>query len=196
MFWKDNSKESSRAFIKKKMHFPFDFDRWYPTLQPLTFPSEILEVTVPEAQAMMHYYQAHYLMKDVFTAKDHTILASLKTKIDTLITSHFPNGVFVRMSNRSPKDGLPLLSGTQSLSDQIDSIRSSLNSNNDKLIIINQLQMDVLKCKDASQVLHLILSSERIYFDLCLALDNHTLLKNDIWSSNIILRAWQSDFRQ
>lgn len=181
---------------KKAAHFPFDFDRWYPYLKPYTAPSIILPITPPIAQAMVNYYKTRYLNHHELTDEQINILERLEKQLrKELKRMPNPNGYFVRMSDRSPKDG-NILNKEKEFS--IDQIQLSLQTQdpNEQLIDLMDLQMQLLRCTNAEQILHLLLSSERVYSDLLLALDCHAKIPHDHWSTSIVIRSWQPWLKQ
>jgi len=192
------SREEDRAMAKKAVHFPYDFDRWYSRLKDFSFNSKIISISPLIAQAMVHFYQQKYLDKHTLTDNDIKILQKLEKNIQHYLDSKKMNdGVFVRMSNRSPKDGMPLLpNGQTMLSEYRFLLENSADKTlNDKMIQISDMQMKWLRCTTAQQVISLLLSSERVFADLNLALDC-SLNNKDKWSTSVILRDWQPALRQ
>ncbi len=187
------------ALAKKAVHFPYDFDRWYARLKDFSFDSQIIAISPRIAQAMVHFYQRKFQGKDVLTHDEIELLQKLEVNIQHYLDSKdSSDGVFVRMSNRSPKDGMPFLPNGQTMLSQYQSLlkNSADTSPNDKMIQLSDMQMKWLQCNTAQQVMSLLLTSERVYADLHLALDCHHNNKKDKWSTSIILRDWQPALRQ
>lgn len=192
---------SSKKLSKKAVHLPFDFDQWYDQLKAHTFKSSILTVDPDTANAMVHFYQTRFLEKDSLTDHDIELLNTLKNQIAaemTTLMQESSSGIFVRMSDRSPKDGTPLRLTGPSLLDTYRSILKNdagLNAN-EQMVAMTDAQMKFLLCLDSDQVMNLLLSSERVYSDLLLALDCHAADPNDYWNTSVILREWQPALRQ
>ncbi|GGI92502.1 ATP-grasp domain-containing protein [Legionella impletisoli] len=180
---------------KKSVHFPFDFDRWYPRLKEYTFPSTILPITPQTARAMVHFYQQKFLDREELTLEDIEQLQELE-RILLHAMEVYESGVFPRMSNRSPKDGLPLLEDSETLLSKYKTALESSDDPNEKLIKLSELQMKSLHCQTPQQVMNLLLTSERIYTDLILALACLRDNPDDEWSTSIILREWQPTLRE
>lgn len=185
---------------KKRSHFPFDFDRWYPQLKQYSIPSQIISISPAMAKAMTHFYAQRFLKKPLLTENDLVELRQMETQLDHIITPEaFPNGLFVRMSDRSPKDGCVLREdGQTALSSYSMALRAKelQPGKNEQIICLTALQMKQLKCNRTQQVINLLLSSERVYSDLLLALDCHEWLEHDEWSTSIILRDWLPSLEQ
>lgn len=187
---------------KKAEHFPFDFEKWYGKLASFSFYSELVSITPEVARSMVNYYQERFIGRARLNEEDVKNLLGLRNEIrermDQMLTDGHSREVFVRMSNRSPKDGTPLLTGRESSLSRCLKILNDpeFSTPNDKIAAICDLQMEFLKCTDADQVLNLLLTSERVYTDLSLALDCHQLDSNDEWSTNVILREWEPGLRQ
>lgn len=188
---------------KKAVHFPYDFDRWFARLKPFTFNSEVLAVSPELATAMIRFYQAHFKIRNALTNDDIKLLLDLEDRIQRSIMvsnaeTNSTNGVFVRMSNRSPKDGQPLLEKGKTVNSEYESALRGIPDTdpNRQMVAICDVQMKILQCKDAAAVMNLLLTSERVFLDLYLALDCHEASKEDEWSTSVILREWQPKLRQ
>lgn len=198
-----DAKFNNRQLKKKTVHFACDFDRWYPKLQSFTFPSEILPISPKLAQAMISFYRLSLDDKQILTAKDIALLKQLEIDIEKimqrLMASHSAGGIFVRMSNRSPKDGNPLLeenvlNGMPHYQQEL--AKQGGNDSNAKMIAYCSVQTSLLRCTTARQAMNLLLTSERVHIDLNLALDCMQASKADKWSTSIILREWNNKIRQ
>lgn len=196
---KQLDKLSQDKINKKAEHFPFDFDRWFKSLKDFTFNSYILPINQKIARAMVNYYQQRFIGRNVLTSKDASNLIKLQTEIQEFMDQiHCKDGIFVRMSNRSPKDGTPLLENNQTMASIYKKIirKNKRADSNKKLQLIFEEQLKILKCQSSDQVMNLLLTSERVYQDLLLALDANKLDPNDNWSTSVILREWQADLRE
>ncbi len=195
--------ENQKTLAKKAEHFPFDFDRWYANLHEYSFPSILLSIKPATARAMVHFYQHYYQHRNVLTREDVAELRHLHDEIQAKMNKMLrggqsQGGVFVRMSNRSPKDGIPLFIDGKSVNDVYQSIiADDANTDlNEKMTKLCSAQMKFLFCQNSDQVMNLLLTSERVYADLNLALDCHDIKSNDEWSTSVVLREWQSDLRE
>lgn len=188
---------------KKAVHFPYDFDRWFARLKPFTFNSDVLAVSPELAGAMTRFYQAHFKIRNALTNDDIRLLLDLEDRIKQSIlafnaATNSTSGVFVRMSNRSPKDGQPLLENGKTVGSEYETALHGIPDSdpNRQMVAICDAQMKILQCKDAAAVMNLLLTSERVFADLYLALDCHEASKEDEWSTSVILREWQPQLRQ
>jgi len=169
------------AFKRAKLadHVPFDVESWYPLLKEHTFFTEFSALSVPEAEAIVCYYQHRYNSRQCLTLNRVAVLRELENRMDTIIKtrSQFANGVFIRLSSRSPKDGQPL---------NIGSLRSAYarelqallgmgweDDANTKMIAACKAQSLYWKVTNGREALSLILTSERVLVDLTLALQCH-----------------------
>ncbi|WP_191968184.1 cell division cycle protein 123 family protein [Legionella longbeachae] len=186
----------SYATNKKNIHFPFDFDQWYPRLEKLTFPSQILPISTDTAKAMVKFYQVTFLGKGHLSQEDMKQIRALEKTVAKIMAVNYLNkDVFIRMSNRSPKDGIPLKELEKSSFKKYDEIVNSDLDSNQKMIMLTELQMQNLRCTSAQEVLNLLLSSERVYSDLQLALEC-SARKEDKWSTSLVIRSWEPNLRQ
>ena len=182
---------------QKSIHFPFDFDRWYYLFEDLmTEECNIIPIASTEAKAFVNFYKVYCLNK--YNSTDITndynaVLCNITSLIQYKLNTRINKNVFVRMSNRSPKDGISL-----NIKQNINNINNSDYSEiqaNDALIKICDMQIKNLKCNNAHQIMNLLLTSERIFTDLLLAIECNNYADN-IWSTSIILREFNDNIEQ
>lgn len=189
------SKKILYAKSKKDIHRLFDFDQWYPRLEEETFPSFILPISQEIAQAMTNMYRMLFQGRQM-SAEDQRTIGALEKEIQEIINHKFKDRqIFVRMSNRSPKDGIPLNELDSTKIDKYTDIINSDISDNQKMIALTDMQMKNLMCGSAKEIMNLLLTSERVFADLLLALEA-AKSENDQWSTSIILRQWEPNLKQ
>ena len=97
--------ENPEALRKKALHLPFDFEKYYDAIAEFTFRSEFFPILPDTVQAMVNYYQARFNSKfAMFSEHDVVLLQHLEKDIAKHLRKFGAGAVFVRMSNRSPKD--------------------------------------------------------------------------------------------
>jgi len=189
--------------LERKMeHLPFDIERWYPSLSSVTFDSKFLILPHKVAQAFVNFYQRRYNSKDHLTSEDCSLIRAFQTKLEECIDSvSSPSGkVFVRLSNRSPKDGTrPGVDVKSLVTQELEKIPGTPDANA-QMIAICRASRELIAVQNAEQALELILSSERVFRDLLLALDCRKLEEQDekceiSWSTQVCIRAWNDDVR-
>jgi hypothetical protein len=144
-------------------------------------------LTPDQVKALVHHYGVRFLGRkaSTLTPVDATHLLEIVAKVQAEL-GH--GRVFVRMSNRSPKDGCI----ASSCSVEWSAIRRAHgNDANGALVEILRLQMCSLACRSADDVMALLLSSERVYRDNIEAL-NCAEEAGDVWRTSIVLRPWIS----
>jgi len=187
----------------KKEHLPFDIERWYPSLSSVTFESKFLILPPEVAQAFVNFYQRRYNNKDHLTPEDCSLIRGFQPKLEEAIhsvsTSSPSRKVFVRLSNRSPKDGTRPGVDVESLINQ-ELKKLNAQDANAKMIAICRASRKLIAVQNALQALELILSSERVFRDLLLALDCRKLEEQEeksesSWSTQLCIRAWNDKVR-
>ncbi|CAF2653720.1 unnamed protein product [Rotaria sp. Silwood2] len=201
--------------LKRCENVYFDVEAWYKVIQSETFYTEFIPISPSIAQAFVNFYQTRYTSTKLLNSNDIHLIASIQNQLKEQIfsskTNNFQsNGTFIRLSSRSPKDGKPLDSRKisqfydQKLSElQIqypDDYKSIEGKANMQMIAYCYAQFHSLKVTDETQALNLILSSERVYYDLIEVLDCQQLKDNKVaninniklhdWNNNIIIREW------
>merc|ERR1719456_127761 len=88
----------------------FDFDVWYPRLEQWSFPSECIALQKAEAAAIVRYQESRYLSRGAMTAEDVQSLKGLEDRLQRalVVPGAYPDGAFLRLCGRSPKDAQPL----------------------------------------------------------------------------------------
>ena len=113
---------------KKSVHRPFDFDVYYPLLKDHTWASRIIPFSSNLAQACVNYYQARFSKRiSRLRPEDVKLLRDLERSLDDAMSASSCTNFFIRMSNRSPKDGFPL--EASKLSREFKSELSKITSN-------------------------------------------------------------------
>lgn len=191
---------------RKAFHRPFDLDSYLPFITDLTFSTELITISHDEARAICNYYRQVYLSREnAIGSDDIAVLELLESRIANVLNSTHMQGksIFCRMSNRSPKDGIPL-NGLQLKSlyckclgqivrDENAAAMSADNYSNLKMVAMCETQMKALRCENAPDIMSRLLSSERVFSDLNLALDASKEDPSDVWGTFLALREWNED---
>jgi gamma-glutamylaminecyclotransferase len=149
-------------------NLPFDIDVWYPILKQFTFRTVFRPFSRQEGKAVMHYYQRRYLERGEFCQLDEEILLSLRDDLDKTIKTQFPNGAFLRLCGRSPKDAEPLQreqiwQDYQARYEKLIQEGKPKNVNTKLQVIANINWMCV---RNGDEAMSLLLTSERVFADL------------------------------
>lgn len=196
---------AQRSLAKKARHRPFDFDQYYPRIQNHTSSSTIQPFSPDLAQACVNYYQARFNgRRHLFCPQDAALLVKLEATLDQYMVTSRSDGFFLRMTNRSPKDGMPLDSGAlrRNFLVELGEKDSECSGDelmgkytpNDIMVAFSGAVSSALRVRNGREAMCLLLTSERVYMDLNLALDcsKHA---DDEWDTWLILREWDSNLR-
>ena len=125
------------------------------------------------------------------------LLQQLEIDIARHMAAFKDGAVFVRVSDRSPKDGMPLLAQGETVSACFEKALATCppDDANAKMVILSDLQLRLLRCGSPRQVMNLLLTSERVIVDLLLALDCYHVTEGASWSTCVILREWNDRLR-
>ena len=168
---------------------PFNLDVWYPLVKDITFKSYFIPLEREEGEIILKFYKS----KNDITYNEYKILESLEKKIDNVIQNNEnlkKNGAFVRLIDRSPKDGDPynnekiLEEYKNNLNEISKELNKDINDNDVRRAAMDKTH--ILIVKSGKEALNLILTSERNHIDI-----------ND-WISNggkeqIVLREWNNE---
>ena len=198
--------------LKRCKNVYFDVEGWYKILQSETFYTEFIPISPSTAQSLVNFYQTRYMSRKSLNSDDIQLIQSiqhqLKEQIFNSKTNQFQNhDTFIRLSARSPKDGKALDSRkiSQFYNEKLnklqieypDEYKSIKGKANIQRIAYYYGQFYSLKVTDEVQALNLILTSERVYYDLIEVLDCEQVKENKVnniklydWNNNIIIRQW------
>jgi hypothetical protein len=186
----------------------FYLESFYNKISDFTPKSYFIELTIEEATAIISFYKYNFLRYDnEFTKTDLNNLNKLKSKLETQIKQikNFNKFFFVRLSNRSPKDGQ--LFSKQNLKEKFNEELAELKSletpniknlkitdeefeGNQKLLAYFKIKDKYfIKCESADDAMNLILTSERVYLDLLREIKSFKNV-NYKFETRVVLREW------
>ena len=176
---------------RKQQHLPFDVESWYSILAvspSLTFPTTFLDFPPTAAAAVVASYRARYCGDAEPSAEAEAELDRVQHALDiSLASPDFADGAFVRLSSRSPKDGEPLHGAGAALRSaylaaraaRVASTMAALGCSdnapgllaNAQFLAVADVTAPLLRVTSGAEAMALILSSERVFADMLLALD-------------------------
>lgn len=156
----------------------FDIDVWYPPMADHTFASVFLPLTRPEAKAIVAYYNATWrsIPEELTCSVVETLLA-LEARIDDTLNKEFPQGAFLRLCGRSPKDGEPTdpalrnqiwaqyQAMLQKLKEEEPSAQEDDDDGNLRVVAISHID-SWLRVQTGADAMSLLLTSERVFSDM------------------------------
>eukprot|EP00026_Physarum_polycephalum_P005786 Phypoly_transcript_05824.p1 GENE.Phypoly_transcript_05824~~Phypoly_transcript_05824.p1 ORF type:complete len:588 (+),score=94.49 Phypoly_transcript_05824:110-1765(+) len=137
----------------------------------------------------MNYQETRFNGRPKMYQKDVQILNELESRLEVVISKHFPKGAFMRLCGRSPKDAEPLQRDAvyqkyqQELKDLVEKQGAELNALTKLRAIARVNYLGVHTGKDA---MSLLLTSERVFTDL------HDWIK---WGEpdQVVFRQWEPE---
>ena len=148
---------------------PFNIDVWYPLVEDITFKTFFIPLEKDEGNIINKYY----ISKNDITYEDYKILENLEKKIDSEIQKNEclkKNGAFLRLVDRSPKDGDPyekeriLKEYKYNLEKLSKESNKDINDNNIRIRAIDKTH--ILIVKNGKDALNLLLTSARNHKDI------------------------------
>ena len=165
---------------RRQYFFSTGLDRWYASLKDKTFRTEFLNIEPDEAKVIVKHWQTYFKNRtsddgdpDEFITTVPSTLKGLCDRIDTLIaTMATGNGVFVKLSTRSPKDShIAFAKARKIYSERYPSQCSTSPIPNNKLILLQESVIESLKVNNGAEAVQLFMSSTRVGEDLEYALE-------------------------
>eukprot|EP00026_Physarum_polycephalum_P007911 Phypoly_transcript_07982.p1 GENE.Phypoly_transcript_07982~~Phypoly_transcript_07982.p1 ORF type:complete len:366 (-),score=53.61 Phypoly_transcript_07982:285-1382(-) len=170
------------VFRRRQYQFSFGIHTWYAALAPHTFYTSMFDLSYHEAKAITacHHHRP--------TEGNH--LLDIKTKLDYRL-KNFPNGAFIKLDTRSPKD-VPVYAF------QNETVRKLLDS---ELEALNRAQLEdddvttaafvratnkYMKVTTGEEALNLLVLSDRVSEDLDKALE----YGEKLFTGKVVLREW------
>eukprot|EP01084_Bolivina_argentea_P151279 264077_1 len=185
---RNNVNYVQNKFKKLLKHIDFNVDVWYPFIEKFTFDTKFVDIPPKYAHSIIKFYRYRYYTAASLSLDDIANLVELHQLLQKEITGciqqwfnddHIKEddkGVFIRFSNRSPKDGHKIHKKyddqkEESLTaQQMKQIEEDPNS---AFIAYWKRIAKDLMVNNANDAMELILSSERVFKDLLLALSAH-----------------------
>eukprot|EP00019_Armaparvus_languidus_P000987 CAMPEP_0168605554 /NCGR_PEP_ID=MMETSP0420-20121227/16045_1 /TAXON_ID=498008 /ORGANISM="Pessonella sp." /LENGTH=355 /DNA_ID=CAMNT_0008645051 /DNA_START=22 /DNA_END=1089 /DNA_ORIENTATION=- len=159
-----------------------DLESWYDRLKQWTYETVFVSVTPQECEILMQIYKSPSTVE----TQQREIIDLLKKRIDVAIQP-FSNGVFAKLSSRSPKDS--------AVAEQkaLEMIKKRLTQTERVRVDANFIKTTVMECgikalkaSNADDVIDLLTSSDRVCDDdIPLALSFP-----DVFDQHIVLREW------
>lgn len=147
----ESSKSISNSYHKKirdklVVECLYDVESWYESLKDFTFKTYFLSMTIKEGIILRKYYRNRFLQGEILNEQEALHLNKLKSKIDLVIKEQFPNqGIFLRLSTRSPKDSALDFSDEKKNEIYCKGIIETLKNNNITAEVINSRIENSLK---------------------------------------------------
>lgn len=166
-------------------YYKFYLENFYEKIADLTFKTYFFPLSAEETDLIINFQNYRYKKSYQLTEKDFQILKNLESKIDEfMIKLNYPQGFFIKMNFRSPKDGFPLKNSQipltfdselskilnkwnyDSWKKQLKDITKEDFLGNAKWIALIVTLFKLSICQNGKEVLNLLLSSLRIYEDI------------------------------
>jgi hypothetical protein len=165
---------------------PLNIEYWYPILKDYTFHTVFLDITQPQASALMAKQDLKY---NPFIHDQH--LETVAQNINDLVSNTHPsghNGLFVRLSTRSPKDASLKNTSTveQLLRRQIKKNKYA-NENQQTRMLVHAFHK-ALRVQNGTQAVGIITCSKRSYHDLLIRILQTD--KNEEFNMKLAIRDW------
>jgi len=203
-------------FSKRKIRYmaEYDIEKWASDFGQVSFPTVSAPITVEEGKAVMHYFQEiRCNQKAKVTDSDEKAIGGLIGKIQKLIdelqsTGDSPNGFFVRLGPRSPKDapamptegqwGMQAAKIRAALAQRVHSSKTnsgvSVASELDQFALLHCFQdvcYSLLRVETAHDAIVLLVNSARVMQDISRTIDHC----RESWNVSIAVRAWDNDVK-
>lgn len=143
-----------------------------------TFPTDLVAFSPEEARELVRLYES----RETAVVTDVSgVLEDLQSRLQGSMDKF--KGCFVKTSSRSAKD----FAEKERLRKAFGSVLAVLDSSeNSKMIAISYASMELLRMKNAKQVVKNFVQSERIWHDMQLALAQ----AETSWHESIVVREW------
>lgn len=163
---------------RRESHLAFDVEAWYEWLKPITFATRFLPLSLAQAKAMLQLYQHRYVGRLPPSRQQLGELRRLETEVQRCIdelASEASDGVFVRLSTRSPKDAVAVT--PECFERALQHVKAEVGMSGDgspafttncQMVAISDC-MSQLSVSTGEEALQLFSSSERTYSDLLTA---------------------------
>lgn len=155
-----------------KAHLPYDVESWYPLLKDHTAPSIFIPLSRNISEAIITYYKNRFNSHNDFNVTHLQSLNEFEKEIEKIFVK-FPE-CFVRLSSRSPKDGMALngKNMTDEFNEKLEQLKLEFPPQNEEeesnlsMVAVSEVQNRYLLVNNAKEIMNLLLTSERVFVDL------------------------------
>eukprot|EP01112_Ceratiomyxa_fruticulosa_P017448 TRINITY_DN5433_c0_g2_i4.p1 TRINITY_DN5433_c0_g2~~TRINITY_DN5433_c0_g2_i4.p1 ORF type:complete len:381 (+),score=68.64 TRINITY_DN5433_c0_g2_i4:894-2036(+) len=180
--------ESYRRFYYTKS---FGILTWYESLKEHTFKTVCTPLKFDEAQRIL---KRGFGQQDNSEEDQLNELSSLESRIDELLSQNFPNGAFVKLDTRSPKDVVIYDYKNEGIQQAIDEQlkilpSDSLEDFNSQVTAFVKATNISMKINSGRDAIRFLLKSHRIHADLSKASE----FGENLFFATIVLREWIPD---
>lgn len=163
-----------------------DVDFWYEAIKDFTYESAFVPVSIDEAKALLAHHKQRQSGEEVSEAQQQT-LAELTARVETALKPFLPDGVFVKMGSRSPKDATNRFEAAKKVLHQLIEGKDTNTMTPDELVnVVFQAHISSFRLFTVTEVIETLLHSNRVMTDeIPLALEYP-----QNWKQQIVLRRW------
>ena len=185
-------------------------DKWYEDLKAFTFESRFTPIGPEEAHTVVAAWKAARDADIEAAASGGAIplvtipaaLEGLTERVDAILHEHFPSpeGVFVKLSTRSPKDSRALLRrATAAYRARLDDAGNipgappeGPHQDNARLVALSEEMVRAASIRTGREAVALLLDSDRVGEDLMYAFDEEGKAAAPV---TLVVRAWDARIR-
>jgi hypothetical protein len=164
----------------------FNIEHWLALLGEFTFATELVPMTVADAQmlrdACEHYQRDGALLQASDRAALDDWARRLEAPLARMTADNGDRGAFCKLSSRSAKDAPGLL---RQLDDVFRARCTPLDSENRRLTLLFEIATDFMRMRSTRQIVDSLVCSERILQDM-----NVALQRLDRFDENVVIRRW------
>lgn len=198
------------ADVTRDYFFKAAVDKWYEDLKAFTFESHFTPIGPEEAHAVVSSWKAARDADIEAAASGSAIplvtipaaLEGLIERVDAILREHFPSpeGVFVKLSTRSPKDSRALLRrATAAYRGQLDAAGNipgappdGPHQDNARLVALSEEMVRAASIRTGREAVALLLDSDRVGEDLMYAFDEEGKAAAPV---TLVIRSWDARIR-
>lgn len=185
-------------------------DSWYNALKEFTPKTYCMDVSKQESQAIIAFFRYANNNKDTMTKKHSQILRQLQEKIQNLYDRYFKGvGTFPRFSQKSLKDGISrrILDIDSEMEKRYKEIekdfpvekwgdvdREKLQANI-RMCALTDIDLLMMKCESAQDIMNLILTSVRTYQDLTVMVEYSEMNSEYLWNYKLCMRQFEPEMK-
>ena len=184
---KTEPKEGQQDTVRNYF-FQAGVDEWYNKLVEHTFRSEFISITKSDAEIIIKNWE------DVASKTDAPCdiplnMVGLIEKIDKVILEKFPSteGVFVKLSTRSPKDSKTVMRKAEvAFQVSLSTLQDAELDDNARLVAFSDEMVKACAVKNGHEAVSILLDSWRVAEDLMYAFEEG----KEEFPVSLVIRAW------
>lgn len=160
-------------FKRFKFEQQYSLPGYFPSISHVSIPTSFISLTLEEGQVISRAFSKIHIHPGPQTPQDLAVLQNLEKKIQEKIEhTQEGQGVFIRLSRRSPKDVLSIIPSIKASSlTTLSGLLQNTQDQSQRYIAVFQSFMTSMKVTSGKMAVEMLINSSRVHSDILFSMD-------------------------